>query len=76
MNKTSKNPKQPTVQGVGVNTRVIPPAPNSCVLCGHEKTCGYSFLATCGERNERSYMECSLGLMSYTHRPFFEPKTA
>jgi hypothetical protein len=56
--------------------QVIPlePEPNSCVLCKFEKTCGYSHLATINERTIHSYKKCSLGLHSYTHKPFFEPK--
>lgn len=48
--------------------------PNSCVLCKNEETCGYSFLATQGERNKGSYDKCPLGLMSSTDKPFFEAK--
>lgn len=33
------------------------PAPNSCVNCKNEMTCGYSHLANLGHRTEYSYGE-------------------
>lgn len=48
-------------------------APNSCVRCSHEKTCGYSPLAMLGHRHEGSYDACCLGMMS-CGKPFFDPK--
>ena len=50
------------------------PAPNSCVNCEYEKTCGYSHLANLGYRTEFSYGECCLGERSYGMGTFFKPK--
>jgi hypothetical protein len=47
-------------------------APNSCVRCKHEKTCGHSHLTTLGVRHvEFSYGPCVLGRMS-NGKLFFE----
>lgn len=48
---------------------------NSCLLCSHELTCGYSPLATLGRRTEQSAEPCPLGERSYGGGPFFAPKT-
>lgn len=51
------------------------PAPNSCVNCKHEETCGYSMLATVGQRDPVwSFGQCVLGDRSYGHGPFFQVK--
>jgi hypothetical protein len=52
------------------------PAQNCCANCAHELTCGYSELATIGERDEKwSFGHCVLGKMS-SGRDFFERKAA
>ncbi len=51
------------------------PAPNSCVNCKYEMTCGYSYLVTLGKRTKFSYDECCLGKRSYNNGTFFEKKS-
>ena len=47
---------------------------NCCAKCKYELTCGYSPLATTGDRTECSYEECCLGDMSYGKGSFFKEK--
>lgn len=54
------------------------PKDSSCATCCHEKTCGYSSLATLGYRTKSSYGLCCLGMRSMDRwgnsRPFYEKK--
>lgn len=73
----------PAVPGIAFHTRKAAAeaaekatAPNSCVRCKFENTCGYSFFAGFNERDELSYKPCVLGNRSYGAGPFFELKVA
>ena len=47
-------------------------APNSCIRCRFELTCGYSPLAMLNTRTEQSFEPCCLGERSFGAGPFFE----
>jgi hypothetical protein len=56
-------------------TNAPTPAPNSCVNCRFELTCGYSGLAMSGRRTEPfSYGPCVLGEKSFGAGPFFQAR--